>query len=114
MPSARLRPHRNRPQWRPAAEGAQAALGNRQGQYRPLFRLALRPSPGLKKPREVAIQRQEKAEALGLTYEEYSLEIMERGYYPQPEHAEAIKAKRAQRRKDGGVVGQSLKGMKLS
>jgi hypothetical protein len=67
-----------------------------------------------KKPREIALDRQEKAEALGLTYEEYSLEIMERGYYPQPEHADAIKARRAERRKDGGVVGQSLKGMKLN
>lgn len=66
-----------------------------------------------KKPREIALRRQENAEALGLTYEEYSLEIMERGYYPQPEHADGIKAKRAQRRKDGGVVGQSLKGVKL-
>jgi hypothetical protein len=66
-----------------------------------------------KKPREVALRRQKKAEALGLTYEEYSLEIMERGYYPQPEHAEAIKTKRAQRRRDGGVVAQSLKGLRL-
>lgn len=66
-----------------------------------------------KKPRDIALRRQENAEALGLTYEEYSLEIMERGYYPQPEHVEAIKSKRAQRRKDGGVVGQSLKGMRL-
>lgn len=67
-----------------------------------------------KKPRDIALRRQEKAEALGLTYEEYSLEIMERGYYPQPEHAEAIKAKRTERRKAGGVVGQSLKGKRLT
>ena len=67
-----------------------------------------------KKPREIALRREEKASALGLTYEEYSLEIMERGYFPQPEHVETIKSRRAQRRKDGGVVGQSLKGMKLS
>ena len=67
-----------------------------------------------KKPREIALRREEKASTLGLTYEEYSLEIMERGYYPQPEHVATIKSKRAQRRKDGGVVGQSLKGMKLS
>ena len=39
---------------------------------------------------------------------------MERGYYPQPEHVATIKSRRAQRRKDGGVVGQSLKGIKLS
>ena len=65
------------------------------------------------KPRDIALRREEKAEALGLTYEEYSLEVMERGYYPQPEHAEAIKARRAERRRAGGVVGQSLKGMRL-
>lgn len=62
-----------------------------------------------KKPREIALRRQEKAEALGLTYEEYSLEIMERGYFPQADHVATIKAKRAQRIKDNGVVGQSLK-----
>lgn len=66
-----------------------------------------------KKPRDIALRREEKAEALGLTYEEYSLEIMERGYHPQPEHADAIKAKRAERRRTGGVVGQSLKGRRL-
>ncbi|PTM41887.1 hypothetical protein [Bosea sp. 124] len=67
-----------------------------------------------KKPRDIALRREEKAEALGLTYEEYSLEIMERGYHPQPEHADAIKAKRAERRRSGGVVGQSLKGKRLT
>lgn len=66
-----------------------------------------------KKPRDIALRRQENAEALGLTYEEYSLEIMERGYFPQAEHVETIKSKRVQRRRDNGVVGQSLKGMKL-
>lgn len=39
---------------------------------------------------------------------------MERGYHPQVEHADAIKAKRAERRKAGGVVGQSLKGKRLT
>ena len=63
-----------------------------------------------KKPRDIALRREENAEALGLTFEEYSLEIMERGYHPQPEHVDAIKAKRAERRRTGGVVGQSLKG----
>ncbi len=67
-----------------------------------------------KKPRDIALSRQEKADALGLTYEEYSLEIMERGYHPQPEHAETIKARRAERRRAGGVVGQSLKGKRLT
>ena len=66
-----------------------------------------------KKPREIALRREEKASALGLTYEEYSLEIMERGYYPQPEHVETIKAMRPQRIRDNGVVGQSLKRAKL-
>ena len=66
-----------------------------------------------KKPREIALRRQERAEALGLTYEEYTLEVLERGYFPQPDHVETIVAKRSQRRRDGGVVGQSLKGMRL-
>jgi hypothetical protein len=66
-----------------------------------------------KKPREIALRRQERAETLGLTYEEYTLEVLERGYFPQPEHVETIVAKRPQRRRDGGVVGQSLKGMRL-
>ncbi len=67
-----------------------------------------------KKPRDIALRREENAQALGLTYEEYALEIMERGYHPQPEHAEAIKARRAERRRAGGVVGQSLKGKRLT
>ncbi len=66
-----------------------------------------------KKPRDIALRREDNAEALGLTYEEYSLEIMERGYHPQTEHVAAIKAKRAERRRTGGVVGQSLKGRRL-
>lgn len=66
-----------------------------------------------KKPPAIALRRQERAEALGLTYEEYTLEVLERGYFPQPEHVEAIVARRAERRKAGGIVGQSLKGMKL-
>jgi hypothetical protein len=32
-------------------------------------------------PREIALRRLERAEALGMTYREYSLEIMERGRY---------------------------------
>ena len=66
-----------------------------------------------KKPREIALRRQERAEALGLTYEEYTLEVLERGYFPQESHVETIVARRPQRRRDGGVVGQSLKGMRL-
>ena len=34
-------------------------------------------------PRETAIRRANKAAALGLTYEEYTLEILERGRYLQ-------------------------------
>lgn len=66
-----------------------------------------------KKPPSIALRRQERAEELGLTYEEYTLEVMERGYFPQPEDVTAIVAKRAERRKAGGIVGQSLKGMRL-
>jgi hypothetical protein len=32
-------------------------------------------------PREIALRRLERAEALGMTYHEYTLEIMERGRY---------------------------------
>jgi hypothetical protein len=32
-------------------------------------------------PREIALRRLERAEALGMTYREYTLEIMERGRY---------------------------------
>ncbi|MEO6015128.1 MAG: hypothetical protein ABIQ30_16285 [Devosia sp.] len=48
-------------------------------------------------PVETAIRRATKAEALGLTYREYQLEILERGRYLQAEDAERIgqiKAKR--------------------
>jgi hypothetical protein len=32
-------------------------------------------------PREIALRRLERAEALGMSYREYTLEIMERGRY---------------------------------
>lgn len=32
-------------------------------------------------PREIALRRLERAEALGMTYREYTLEILERGRY---------------------------------
>ena len=32
-------------------------------------------------PREIALRRLERAEALGVTYKEYTLEILERGRY---------------------------------
>ena len=50
--------------------------------------------------RDIALYRLERAERLGLTYEEYTLEILERGRNLQPEDAErieAIKLKRAMR-----------------
>lgn len=66
-----------------------------------------------KKPPAIALRRQERADELGLTYEEYTLEVLERGYFPQAEDVAAIVAKRPERRKSGGIVGQSLKGMRL-
>jgi hypothetical protein len=35
-----------------------------------------------KAPREIALRRLARAEALGMTYREYTLEILERGRYP--------------------------------
>lgn len=46
--------------------------------------------------------RMEKADRLGLTYEEYSLEIMERGRYLQMEDVERIAEIKAARRKRRG------------
>jgi hypothetical protein len=49
------------------------------------------------KSRDMALFRLEKAEALGLTYEEYTLEILERGRYlsaTDTERIDAIKRKR--------------------
>ena len=64
-------------------------------------------------PAEIVTVISNRAEALGLTSEEYPLEVLERGYFPQEQHVETIVAKRPERRRDGGVVGQSLKGMRL-
>lgn len=50
---------------------------------------------------DVALMRLSRAERLGLTYEEYTLEILERGRHLQVEDAErvaAIKAARKRRR----------------
>jgi hypothetical protein len=33
-------------------------------------------------PREIALRRLERAEALGMTYKEYTLELLERGRHP--------------------------------
>lgn len=56
-------------------------------------------------PHHTMLFRMEKAERCGLTYEEYSMEILERGRYLQPEDVERIaeikKArKRRRKRKD--------------
>ncbi len=45
-----------------------------------------------KVPAEIAIRRARKAEALGLTYEEYTLEILERGRYLQVTDTDRIAA----------------------
>jgi hypothetical protein len=51
-------------------------------------------------PRDTALFRLRHAEALGLTYEEYTLEILERGRYLQPQDRERIEAiKQARGRK---------------
>lgn len=41
-------------------------------------------------PREIMIRRDDRAEAIGLTYEEYTLELYERGRYLQAEDGEAL------------------------
>lgn len=48
--------------------------------------------------RATMLRRAEKAEALGLTYEQYVLEILERGIYLQAEDVERIAAIKAGRR----------------
>jgi hypothetical protein len=42
--------------------------------------------------RDIALYRLERAERLGLTYEEYTLEILERGHNLQPEDQDRIDA----------------------
>ena len=41
-------------------------------------------------PYAIAVMRARRAQALGLTYDEYTLEILERGRYLQPSDAERI------------------------
>lgn len=48
---------------------------------------------------DVLLSRQERAERLGLTYEEYTLEILERGIYLQEEDREAIAAIKNRRKR---------------
>ena len=50
-----------------------------------------------KVPVETAIRRAKMAEAIGLTYREYQLEILERGRYLRAEDVEAIAAIKARR-----------------
>ncbi|OYW98182.1 MAG: hypothetical protein B7Z14_15620, partial [Bosea sp. 32-68-6] len=85
-------PHRNRPQWRPPLQERKRRSEAGAGRIGRFFDWRFAHRKAWKKPRDIALRREDKAEALGLTYEEYSLEIMERGYHPQPEHVAAIKA----------------------
>lgn len=50
-------------------------------------------------PPQIALMRLERAERLGLTYEEYTLEILERGRFLQVEDRERIAEIRAARRR---------------
>lgn len=54
------------------------------------------------KSRDVALFRLEKAERLGLTYEEYTLELLERGRHLQAGDAERVAAIKAKRRRGSG------------
>ena len=47
---------------------------------------------------DILVSRQEKAERLGLTYEEYTLEILERGVFLQGEDGDAIAVIKARRK----------------
>jgi hypothetical protein len=51
------------------------------------------------KSRDIALFRLEKAEALGLTYEEYMLELLERGRHLQVEDADRVTEIKAARRR---------------
>jgi hypothetical protein len=50
-------------------------------------------------PTQIALMRLERAERLGLTYEEYTLEILERGRFLQVEDAQRIAEIKAARRR---------------
>jgi hypothetical protein len=53
-------------------------------------------------PPQIALMRMERAERLGLTYEEYTLEILERGRHLQAEDVERIAEIRKKRRRRKG------------
>lgn len=55
------------------------------------FEWAAAKAAAFKVPDEIAIRRAWKAEALGLTYHEYTIEILERGRYLQPTDTEIIR-----------------------
>jgi hypothetical protein len=80
-----LREKRNQPLWGPGGIGTFF-------DWRRAHRRAW------KKSASIVLFRQEKAEALGLTYEEYSLELMERGVHLQAEDAAKITAIKAKRK----------------
>ncbi|TKT80104.1 hypothetical protein [Aquamicrobium sp. LC103] len=50
-------------------------------------------------PPQIALMRLERAERLGLTYEEYTLEILERGRFLQAEDTERIAEIKSRRRR---------------
>lgn len=50
-------------------------------------------------PYDTVIRRQERAERAGVTYEEYTLEILERGVYLQPDDADRIATIKARRKR---------------
>lgn len=52
-------------------------------------------------PTEIAVRRDDKAEALNLTFEEYTLEILERGRYLQAGDVERIATIKRARRSQG-------------
>ena len=52
-------------------------------------------------PYDTMLRRQERAERAGVTYEEYTLEILERGVYLQPEDKDRIAAIKARRKRRG-------------
>jgi hypothetical protein len=51
------------------------------------------------KSRDIALFRLEKAEAAGMTYEEYTLELLERGRHLQPGDARVEEIKRTRKRR---------------
>jgi hypothetical protein len=68
-----------------------------EGPFGRYFEWKLAAAEAWKVPDEIAIRRARKASALGLTYAEYTLEIMERGRYLQVEDVERIRQIKARR-----------------